>query len=57
MHGPMAGTSGFENDQWQLFHTDVDRSETHDLAAENPDKLEELKALWLSEARRTRCFR
>ncbi|TFV98038.1 arylsulfatase [Leifsonia flava] len=50
-HGPMAGMSGFENDTWQLFHTDVDRAEAHDLAAEHPEKLEELKALWLEEAK------
>ena len=50
-HGPMAGTAGFDNDVWQLFHTDVDRAEAHDLAAEHPEKLEELKALWLEEAK------
>jgi len=50
-HGPMAGMSGFDNDVWQLFHTDVDRAEAHDLAAEHPEKLEELKALWLAEAK------
>ncbi|HYJ50725.1 MAG TPA: arylsulfatase, partial [Microbacterium sp.] len=49
-HGPMAGTAGFDDDAWQLFHTDVDRAEAHDLAAEHPEKLEELKALWLEEA-------
>src|SRR6185369_6360303 len=50
-HGPMAGSSGFDKDRWQLFHTDVDRSEAHDLADENPGKLEELKALWMEEAK------
>ena len=38
------------HDRWQLFHTDEDRAEAHDLAAEQPDKLEELKALWFEEA-------
>jgi arylsulfatase len=51
VHGPVSGMSGFENDQWQLFHTDVDRAEAHDLAAEHPEKVEELKALWLQEAK------
>ncbi|WP_420364567.1 arylsulfatase [Curtobacterium sp. L3-7] len=50
-HGPMAGTSGFENDRWQLFHTDVDRAEVHDLADEHPEKVEELVALWFEEAK------
>ncbi len=50
-HGPMAGISGFEADTWQLFHTDEDRSEAHDLAAEQPDKVQELADLWLVEAK------
>lgn len=51
VHGPVSGISGFDKDEWQLFHTDVDRAEAHDLAAEHPEKLEELKALWLEEAK------
>jgi arylsulfatase len=51
-HGPTSGVSHFDEDVWQLFHTDVDRSEAHDLAVENPEKLEELKALWFEEAKR-----
>ncbi len=50
-HGPLPSDIGnFDQDRWQLFHTDVDRSESHDLADEFPDKLEALKALWLREA-------
>ncbi len=49
-HGPTSGISDFEKDKWQLFHTDADRSEAHDLAAQYPDKVEELKALWYNEA-------
>jgi arylsulfatase len=45
-----AGWSNFDKDRWELFHIEADRSQCHDLAAENPDKLAELKALWLSEA-------
>ena len=51
-HGPVSGKGDFENDVWQLFHTDVDRSEAHDVAAEHPEKLEELKKLWMAEAQR-----
>lgn len=50
VHGPMAGMSKFEDDVWELYNTTVDRSESHNLAAEYPDKLEELKALWRTEA-------
>jgi arylsulfatase len=45
-----AGWSHFEDDRWELFHIESDRSQCHDLAAEHPEKLEELKALWFAEA-------
>jgi arylsulfatase A-like enzyme len=45
-----AGWSHFDADRWELFHIEADRSQCHDLAAEQHDKLEELKALWSSEA-------
>ena len=45
-----AGWSHFDKDRWELFHIEADRSQCHDLAAEQPEKLEELKALWFSEA-------
>ncbi len=47
----MAGTSSFADDTWQLFHTDEDRSEAHDVSADNPDKVKELVDLWMSEAK------
>ena len=45
-----AGWSNFDKDRWELFHIEADRSQCLDLAAEQPEKLEELKALWFSEA-------
>jgi len=44
-----AGTP-FDADRWELYHYDADRSECHDLAAEQPEKLAELVALWWEEA-------
>jgi hypothetical protein len=35
---------------WELYHTDVDRAELHDLAAGHPDKVRELVNLWFTEA-------
>ena len=32
VHGPTSGMANFDRDRWQLFHTDEDRSEAHDLA-------------------------
>jgi arylsulfatase len=41
-----------DEDVWELYDTDADWSQARDLAAEMPEKLEELKALFLEEARR-----
>ncbi|MFN0129311.1 MAG: arylsulfatase [Verrucomicrobiales bacterium] len=37
-------------DTWQLYHLDEDWSQANDLAAKNPAKLEEMKALFLTES-------
>jgi len=50
LHGPIARHGDYDNDVWQLFHVEEDRSEAHDLAEQYPEKLEELKALWFEEA-------
>jgi arylsulfatase len=40
----------FHLQQWELFDTEADPSECHDLAAEHPDKLQQLVALWWVQA-------
>ena len=40
----------FDTDTWELYHTEVDFSQSVNLASQNPAKLEELKKLWWSEA-------
>ncbi|MGB3356412.1 MAG: sulfatase-like hydrolase/transferase [Mycobacterium sp.] len=50
------GWSQFGSDQWELFDISADRSQAHDLAADHPDKLEDLKALWHSEALRYNAY-
>ena len=52
--GPMAGGTAADlaDDTWELYHSEVDRAEVHDLAAEHPDKVRELVALWYVEAGR-----
>jgi arylsulfatase A-like enzyme len=42
----------FQDDVWELYDTNTDWSQAHDLAAEMPEKLEELQQLWLEEARK-----
>ncbi len=49
-HPTISGWSHFNDDTWELYHTDTDRSELHDLAAEHPEKLRELINLWFAEA-------
>ncbi|MEO8518105.1 MAG: arylsulfatase [Dermatophilaceae bacterium] len=49
-HPTIAGWSNFNDDEWELYHTDVDRSELNNLAEQHPDKLRELVNLWFSEA-------
>ncbi|MEI7593354.1 MAG: arylsulfatase [Actinomycetes bacterium] len=40
----------FDDDTWELYHLDVDRSELNDLAADMPEKLAEMIAMWWQEA-------
>lgn len=44
-------TSPCGNDQWHLYDLTKDFSETRDVAADNPTKVEELKQLWNKWAR------
>jgi arylsulfatase len=50
VHGPTSGLGNFDKDVWQLFHTEVDRSEAVDLAEQEPEKLKQLIAAWFEEA-------
>jgi arylsulfatase len=55
-HPTLSGWSHFNDDTWELYHLDTDRSELHDLAAEQPDKLRELVNLWYAEAGDNQAF-
>jgi arylsulfatase len=50
VHPAVGGWSDFGGDTWELYNTDEDRSEMHDLSAEHPDKLQDLISLWFYEA-------
>ncbi|MEG9862662.1 MAG: arylsulfatase [Parvularculales bacterium] len=47
----VSGTS-WDDDPWELYHLDEDFSECNNLAAEHPEKLKEMIALWWEEAER-----
>jgi hypothetical protein len=46
VHPPLSSWGNFGKDEWELFHLETDRSQSHNVAADHPDKLEELKGLW-----------
>jgi arylsulfatase A-like enzyme len=50
LHAPLTGKGHFDQDEWELYHVDADRSESQNVAAQYPDKLKHLVAAWFEEA-------
>jgi arylsulfatase len=48
----MGAAPPFDDDVWELYDTNKDWSQAHDLSKEMPDKLHELQRLWIIEAAR-----
>ncbi len=46
LHPPLSGWGHFEQDEWELYHLEEDRSQLRNVAAEHPERLEELKEMW-----------
>jgi arylsulfatase len=46
LHPPLSGWSRFDEDVWELYDLRTDRTQLHNVAAEKPALLEELKGLW-----------
>ena len=42
--------TAFEQDKWELYHVAIDYSEANDVANQYPEKLQELQAMWSTEA-------
>ncbi|TAN10555.1 MAG: arylsulfatase, partial [Rhizobiaceae bacterium] len=42
----------YDDDAWELYHTDVDFAENHDLTAKEPERLARMIELWWAEAGR-----
>ncbi|MGA9275886.1 arylsulfatase [Ilumatobacter sp.] len=55
-HGALTGKGDFMADEWELYHVAEDLSETIDLAAQHPDKRDELVGLWFVEAGRNNAL-
>jgi arylsulfatase len=55
-HPTISGWSHFNDDEWELYHTDVDRSELNNLAGSHPEHVRELVNLWYAEAGKNEGF-
>jgi arylsulfatase len=49
-------TDSFDDDVWELYHTDADYSEAHNVADAHPKKLRDLQEEWLIEAGKNNVF-
>jgi len=52
----IAATFPFEDDVWELYDTVNDPSESHNVAAEFPEKLRDLQRLWIEESMKYNVF-
>jgi arylsulfatase len=50
VHAPLTGKGHFDQDPWELYNVDADRSESKDLAKQHPEKLKALIKTWFDEA-------
>jgi arylsulfatase A-like enzyme len=50
VHPTIAGWGNFDRDRWELYNTDEDPTESRDLAAEHPEKVQELINIWFHAA-------
>jgi len=50
VHPTISGWGHFDQDRWELYDTELDRTEMNDLAQENPVKVQEMVNLWFHEA-------
>ncbi|QDV69272.1 Arylsulfatase [Rosistilla carotiformis] len=58
-HGPWILNAAFppiEDYKWELYNLNDDFSQNHDLAAENPEKLKEMQALFDQEAKKNNVY-
>jgi arylsulfatase len=56
LHAPLTGKGHFDKDGWQLYNTEKDRAEAHDLAKKYPAKLKSLIKMWFSEAKKNKVL-
>jgi arylsulfatase len=52
LHAPLTSKGHFDQDEWELYHVDKDRSESKNLAKKYPEKLKALVKAWFVEAKK-----
>jgi arylsulfatase A-like enzyme len=52
VHPTIAGWGSFDRDRWELYNTEADPTEMHDLASKHPARVQEMINLWFHEAGR-----
>ena len=50
LHPPLSGWGKFDLDVWELYHIEVDRSQSRNVADQEPERLERMKARWFELA-------
>ncbi|WP_162946412.1 arylsulfatase [Chitinophaga barathri] len=56
VHAPLTNKGHFDKDEWELYNVAEDRSESKNLAKENPGKLKELIDAWFEEAEKNKVL-
>jgi len=46
VHPPISGWGNFDQDAWELYHLEEDRSQSRNVAEQEPERLEQMKTLW-----------
>jgi arylsulfatase len=52
LHAPLTGKGHFDEDEWELYQVDKDRSESTNVAKQNPARLKALIKAWFEEAKK-----
>ncbi|MCU0259383.1 MAG: arylsulfatase [Ilumatobacteraceae bacterium] len=50
VHPPLSGWGRFDEDVWELYHVAVDRSQSTNLAAQEPERLQRMQQRWFELA-------
>jgi len=56
LHAPLTSKGHFDKDEWELYHVDKDRSESKNLAKQNPAKVKALVKAWFDEAKKNKVL-